>query len=160
MIEDLKALINAAVTEVFGTMVKVEMLEMPADGPGVNGEPQIASAVGFTGQISGVVYLYTTTCFAGRITRGLLGLDITEIPNEEMVNDAMGEIANMVVGHFKSRLTDRNLSCVMTIPSIVRGSHFGIEAVSHTEVKRLKFCNEKDSLLVEILIQGGKGAVL
>ena len=44
----------------------------------------------------------------------------------------------------------------MTIPSIVRGSQFGIEAVSQTEVKRLRFCNGNDYLLVEILLQAGK----
>ena len=155
MIANIEGLINAAVAEVFGTMVNVEMREMPAGASGLNGEPQIASAVGFTGQAAGVVYLYTTTRFAGRITRGLLGLNETEVPTEEMVNDAMGEIANMVVGYFKSRLTESNLSCVMTIPSIVRGSQFGIEAVSETEVKQLKFCHEDDVLLVEVLIQRG-----
>ena len=156
MIANLDALVNAAVTEVFGTMVNVEMREVPNGQCRLKGEPQIASAVGFTGQVAGVVYLYTTTQFAARITSGLLGLNVSEVPTEEMVNDAMGEIANMVVGHFKSRLTDRNLSCVMTIPSIVRGSQFGIEAVSQTEVKRLRFCNGNDYLLVEILLQAGK----
>jgi chemotaxis protein CheX len=111
--------------------------------------------VGFTGQLSGVVYLYTTTTFAERITRGLIGLDASELTTEEMVNDAMGEIANMVVGHFKSRLVDRGVPCVMTIPSIVRGSQFGIEAVSQTDVERLGFRSENNFLLVELLIRGG-----
>jgi chemotaxis protein CheX len=159
MIANVDALVKAAVTEVFETMVNVEMLEVQVGEPDIRGEPQIASAVGFTGQVTGVVYFYTTAEFAGRITHSLLGMGRAEVPTEEMVNDAMGEIANMVVGHFKSRLMDRNLSCVMTIPSIVRGTQFGIEAVSHTETKRLRFHNKNDSLLVEILIQGSKGNV-
>lgn len=36
----------------------------------------------------------------------------------------------MVVGHFRSRLADRGIPCVLTIPSIVRGHQFGIEPVS------------------------------
>jgi len=160
MIANLDALVEAAVTEVFGTMVNLEMRADHLGKRNLASEPQIASAVGFTGQISGVVYLYTTAAFADRITRGLLGLDLAEPSTEEMVNDAMGEIANMVVGHFKSRLTDRNFSCVMTIPSIVRGSQFGIEAVSQTEVKRLKFYHGDECLLVEILLQASPGEPL
>jgi chemotaxis protein CheX len=157
MIANIGALVNAAVTEVFGTMLNMRMLPLPAAQCVFTGEAQIASAVGFTGQLSGVVYLYTSAAFAGRITRGLIGLDDTECPTEDMVNDAMGEIANMVVGHFKSRLTDRGVPCVMTIPSIVRGTQFGIEAVSHTEVERLGFHSDGNFLLVELLIRGGNG---
>jgi len=155
MIANIGALVNAAVTEVFGTMLNMQMLPMPTEECVFEGQAQIASAVGFTGQASGVVYLYTTAKFASRITRGLLGLDVTEVATEEMVNDAMGEMANMVVGHFKSRLVDRGVLCVMTIPSIVRGSQFGIEAVSQTDVERLGFRSENNFLLVELLIRGG-----
>ena len=158
MIANMGALLNAAVTEVFSTMLNLEMRQLPATECAFDGEAQIASAVGFTGQTAGVVYLYTTARFAGRITRGLLGLSDDDTHSEEMVNDAMGEIANMVVGHFKSRLTDRGLPCVMTIPSIVRGSHFDIEAVSQTVVDRLGFHHADNFVVVEVLLRGGNPA--
>jgi chemotaxis protein CheX len=157
MIENSGALISAAITEVFGTMLNMQMLAVPAAECVFAGQAQIASAVGFTGRLSGVTYLYTTTQFAGQITCGLLGLDTIESATDEMVNDAMGEIANMVVGLFKSRLVDHGFPCVMTIPSIVRGSQFGIEAVSETEVKQLGFRCENNCLLVELLLRGGNG---
>lgn len=157
MIDNIGMLVNSAVTEVFGTMLNMQMMSMPVAECVFDGQAQIASAVGFTGQISGVVYLYTTSQFAGKITRGLIGMDDTEATTEEMVNDAMGEIANMVVGHFKSRLVDRGVLCVMTIPSIVRGSQFGIEAVSHTDVERLGFRSGNNFLLVELLLRGTNG---
>jgi chemotaxis protein CheX len=155
MIENTGALISAAVTEVFGTMLNMPMLAVPTEECVFAGQDQIASAVGFTGRLSGVAYLYTTTRFAGRITRGLIGLDATEVTTDEMVNDAMGEMANMVVGQFKSRLVDRGFPCVMTIPSIVRGSQFGIEAVSETQLERLGFRCGDNGLLVELLLRGG-----
>jgi chemotaxis protein CheX len=157
MIENTGALISAAVTEVFGTMLNMPMLAVPTEECVFAGQDQIASAVGFTGRLSGVAYLYTTTRFAGRITRGLIGLDATEVTTDEMVNDAMGEMANMVVGQFKSRLVDRGFPCVMTIPSIVRGSQFGIEAVSETQLERLGFRCGDNGLLVELLLRGGNG---
>jgi chemotaxis protein CheX len=158
MIANAGVMVNAAVSEVFTTMLNLEVRQVSHEACGFKGEPQIASAVGFTGRVSGVVYLYTTVRFAVRITRGLLGLNASEAHNDDMVNDAMGEIANMIVGQFKSRLTDRGLPCVMTIPSIVRGSQFEIEAVRETEVDRLGFACGEDYLLVEVLLQKCSGS--
>ncbi len=153
MIAKVESLVENAVTTVFETMLNMQMTGVPLTECSFGDAPQIAGAVGFTGTLSGVIYLYTTTRFARRITCGLLGLDEAEPQEEDLINDAMGEIANMVVGHVKSRLTDRGVVCVMTIPSIVRGSHLGIEAVSHTQMKRLSFRSLQDFLLVEILLQ-------
>lgn len=157
MIANVEALVNSAVTTVFDTMLGLPMKDTPVETCLFGDAPQIASAVGFAGAASGVIYLYTTVRFAGRITAGLLGLPEAEAQREDYVNDAMGEMANMVMGHVKSRLTDRGVKCVMTIPSIVRGSGLGIEAVSHTRVQRMGFRSDKDFVLVEVLIENSDG---
>jgi chemotaxis protein CheX len=88
------------------------------------------------------------------MTGSLLGLEPDEVQAEEIVNDAMGELANMVVGHLKSRLSDRGMPCVLTIPSIVRGSQFTIKAISTTERQVSTFrCGPDHQLVVEILIR-------
>ena len=153
MTAKLEVLVNAAVTSVFDTMLSMPMTNVPMDGACFGSEVQIASAVGFTGRVTGVIYLYTTVPFAGRITAGLLGLSGPDAQREDYVNDAMGEMANMVVGNVKSRLVDAGYACVMTIPSIVRGSHLGIEAMSRTDVSRMRFRNGNDFLVVEVLIE-------
>ncbi len=153
MTAKVEGLVNTAVTTVFETMLNMSMKDVAVESCSFGTQPQIASAVGFTGLMSGVIYLYTTIKFANRITGGLLGLSGIEAQREDYVNDAMGEMANMVVGHVKSRLTDHGVPCVMTIPSIVRGSGLGIEAVSRTQVKRMSFECGGDFLLVEVLIE-------
>jgi chemotaxis protein CheX len=158
MIEPFEVLLRTAVNEVFSTMVGLDLQPRPSADCTFNGQPQIASSIGFTGQLTGVVYLYTTIRFAHHLTRHLLRLTDLEPATEEMVNDAMGELANMVVGHFKSRLTDRGIPCVMTIPSIVRGSQFGIEPVSQTEVQRLGFHHATHFLVVEALLRDSRPA--
>ena len=87
------------------------------------------------------------------MTGVMLGLSDAEIEGEEMVNDAMGEITNMVTGHLKSTLSDRGLPCVLTIPSIVRGSHFTLEAVSSTHRRVTSFRCDSSNLLVEVLFK-------
>lgn len=132
MIKDLEALFSPAVTEVFTTMLnysKLEVQVVPPDSVPTNGETHLASAVGFVGEFTGVVYLHVGTAFARKLTCRLLKMTPEEVDSDEIVNDAMGEIANMVVGYIKSRFCENGVACAVTIPSIVRGSHFSIESV-------------------------------
>jgi chemotaxis protein CheX len=70
-----------------------------------------------------------------------------------MVNDAVGEIANMVVGNLKSRLADRGLNCILTIPSIVRGNNFRIEPTSCTQRRICSYQCDGDQVVVEVLLK-------
>lgn len=153
MFDDLEDLLKAAVVEVFGTMIGLQVQADPPGTPLASGEPSIAGAVGFIGQVSGVVYIYAPVSFAVRLTGKMLDLEARQIDGDEMVNDAMGELANMIVGHFKSRLSDRGHSCVMTIPSIVRGTQFQIEPVSNTIRRVLSFRCLEYQLVVEIMLK-------
>jgi chemotaxis protein CheX len=154
MIDDLDDLVRSAVSEIFDTMLN---LGIRGETPGAeitNGEPHVAGSVGFSGVVSGVVYIYSSVTLAKLITAGLLGLEPAEVSGDEMVNDAVGELANMVVGQLKSRLCDRGISCVLTVPSIVRGTNFTIEAVSSTSRRVLMFrCDNNQQLVVEVLVR-------
>jgi chemotaxis protein CheX len=153
MIEDLEHLVGSAVTEVMTTMMSFRVQQTPNAINFTNGEGHIASAVGFIGKTTGVVYLYASDKFAREMTCRLLGLEDSDIEGDEMVNDAMGELANMVVGHIKSRLVDRGLACVLTIPSIIRGSSFSIEPVSSAERRVYFFDCDQSRLGVEVMLK-------
>lgn len=153
MIADIEVMLADAVKEVFSTMLNIDAQKEPPGTALANGEPHIASSVGFIGRATGVVYLYSTGSFARKMTRSLLRLEDSEVAGDEMVNDAMGELANMVVGHIKSRLCDRGINCALTIPSIVRGSHFSIETVSSTERRVLMYRCNGNQVAVEVLVK-------
>ena len=156
MIADLDQLIGNCVSDVFGTMLSMNVEPQPAVPLQPTGEAHIASAVGFSGTMTGVVYLYTSASFGRQIAASMLGLEETEVDADEMVNDVMGEIANMVVGNFKSGLCDRGYSCALTIPSIVRGSHFTVEPISSTERKVYHYSCRNRPLVVEVLLKAGE----
>ncbi len=153
MIDQLEVLVMQAVARAFETMLNLEISPEPPSEPVWDGEPHVAGSVGFIGRLSGVVYVYASASFARRITGILLGLSDAEIENEEMVNDAIGELTNMVVGQIKSQLSDRGMPCVLTIPSIVRGSHFVVESISTTTRRLSTFRCGDQRLLVETLIK-------
>lgn len=158
MIDDLEDLLRAAVVEVFQTMIGLQVQAEPPNSPLHNDGATIAGAVGFIGRLTGVVYIYAPVEFAGRLTEKLLGLGSNEIDGEEMVNDSMGELANMIVGHLKSRLSDRGNSCVMTIPSIVRGTNFQIEPLSSSVRRVFTFRSLEHQLQVEIMLKTNEAA--
>lgn len=123
-----------------------------------NSSQHIASSVGFVGQITGVIFIYSDDAFARVITSRMLGMDPKDVDEDEMVNDSMGELGNMVLGHIKSRLCDRGLSCVLTIPSIIRGTQFSIEPVTNATRLVLGFrCDEKSQIAIEVLIKETDG---
>ena len=152
MIKDLEELVREAVEEVFSTMLMIETSCDPSCTDLSDLLPNVVGSVGFIGEVTGVFYLYTNDKFAQKMTSNLLGLEMEEIDMEEMVNDAVGEITNMIVGVVKSRLADRGTKCVLTIPSIVRGNNFRIEPVSSTERRVIPFqCEGKNRMVIEIL---------
>jgi chemotaxis protein CheX len=153
MIDDLDELVTSAVTELFDTMLGMKMLAVPVQPGFGSDEAHVAGVVGFVGKLGGVVYVYTTKSFARHITATLLGLKDTEIAGSEMVNDAMGEMANMLVGQMKSRLTDRGIACVLTIPSVVRGSHFSVEATTSIEGHIFNFASGENRVFIQFLLK-------
>lgn len=159
MIDDIDQLVTSAITGVFATMLKIPIEKEPPGSAILNGEPHVAGSVGFIGALSGVVYVYSTVTFARKMTRAMVGSKDADT-GDEMVNDAIGEISNMIVGNIKSRLTDRGMSCVLTIPSIVRGSHFTIQPVTSTERRVCSFQSEGSQVVVEILLKNSKQASL
>lgn len=158
MIDRIEEMVKSSVADVFQTMLKLEARVVPLPSDIITDEPHVAGSVGFIGEMTGVVYIYCTATFARRVTGILLEMPFEEVDGEEMINDSMGELANMVVGGMKARLVEQGHSCVLTIPSIVRGSHFSIEATSSTTRRVLCFrCDDGVSLVVEILIKPPEG---
>lgn len=153
MIADVEPLLVTAVSEVFTKMLDLPVTHEPLMDPADPGEFHVAGAVGFIGASSGVVYLYLHKTLARRLACRLLRIEDAELESEAMVNDAIGELANMVVGQVKSQLEDRGHTFVLTIPSIVRGSHFTIEPVSTTERLVMHFQTSEGLLLLEVLFK-------
>lgn len=152
MIDEIDQMVDSAVSDVFSTMLRMPVSRVP-DEPHLNGAEYVAASVGFNGDMNGVVYSYCTNSFARNVTCNLLGLEDSEIEDDAMVNDAMGEIANMIVGQIKSALCDRGLPCVLTIPSIVRGQNFSVQASRTTTRKASLFKSNDNQLVVEVLLK-------
>jgi CheY-specific phosphatase CheX len=113
------ALLDGA-KEVFETMVFMALAESEPDGPEI-GEMALLGSITFKGDLEGCLTICCGETCARTIAGNMLGLDAGEELSEDGVSDALGELANMVMGAVKSR-TQAGLGIMeVSIPSVVRG---------------------------------------
>ncbi len=119
---------------------------------------QIVGTVGFIGEITGLIYLYLEIPFAEEVACGLLDMEPAELAEceDEVVNDAIGELTNMTVGAFKNQLCDVGYPCKLTIPSILRGSNFTIEPVRSAARRIYHFDIAGHTLVADLLMKQGE----
>jgi chemotaxis protein CheX len=152
--------ITRAVGDVFKTMLgHVAQLRVPAAGAPqpdhMTGSQQVVGTVGFLGDANGLIYLYLEEDFANQCTGEMLGLTPQELieTGADAVNDAIGEITNMVVGSFKNGLCDAGYPCKLTIPSILRGSNFSVEPISSAQRHVYSFQCRGRRITADILLK-------
>ncbi len=137
-----RKLIAGSVGNVFRVMLSQETLPVegtddPEAAAGI-GKPvvvphdRIVGSIGFNGDATGSVFLHFELPFARACTRHLLGMSEEELAEagNECLNDAIAEITNMTAGGFKNGLCDLGYPCLLTLPSILRGSSFYVAPVS------------------------------
>lgn len=79
----------------------------------------LVACIGIRGECSLEVAMYFPQSLAARLAR--LSLDVPEAElDEKMVEDVAGEFSNMAAGAVKSRLSDLEVPCKMTVPRVVR----------------------------------------
>ncbi|MDQ8201546.1 chemotaxis protein CheX [Pelagicoccus sp. SDUM812003] len=165
--QELEALSSNAINSVFNTMLDktavikkvikvdeqtcVEGIQLPVDASA----PMIAGTVGFIGNLTGIMYIFMELPLAMEATCKLLDLDEDDIGAEdhELVNDAIGELTNMIVGTFKNDLSNKGFECRMTIPSILRGSNFSIEPAEVALRRIYKFDCGGRSFVIDVLMK-------
>ena len=152
-IEQVDQLTREAVSGVFQSMLSLQVNSEPPTPLEADPAGEIIGSVAFIGETTGIIYLCASMSFARVITSLLLGISEAEVDGGEMVTDAIGELSNMVVGHVKSRLCDSGFSCVLTIPSVVRGQQLSVEASAQTLRRVIGFHNCKHHLLAEIVLK-------
>jgi chemotaxis protein CheX len=153
----IREIITRAVSNVFKMMLghPVLLRESGAECLPKLSARQVVGTVGFVGDASGLIHLYLGEAFANHCTRQVLGLSEFEIRTggDTVVNDAIGELTNMVAGSFKSALCDAGYPCKLAIPSILRGHNFCIERLSSAVRHLYHFECGEHSVITDIIVK-------
>lgn len=114
------------------------MLATPLEGVCAAEPPLVADLtvmIGISGRMRGVLSLHCSVQSACQWASRMLGIDL---PNfNQTVRDAIGEIGNMVAGHFRTKLPVLGDNCAISTPTVICGADYNLHSLSggeHVEV--------------------------
>jgi len=149
--EQLAKYIIDATQEVFSTMVMMETTDdYPLRDPINRFKCSITGMVGFAGTYSGVISIHCPVELALKITSSMLGMECDEV-NEDL-NDAIGEIANMLGGSVKQVLSKGGLDVKLSIPTVISGEDYTVNSLSDTDCVVIPFKTDDNRFLVGLTL--------
>ncbi len=141
-----------ATVEIFTGMV---MMEVDQEGEPLTElgiiKDSITGMVGLAGTHKGMLAVHFPNDLALAITTFFLGMDVEEI-NED-VQDAVGEIANMLGGNVKTLLTDRGYDIQLSLPSTISGEEYTFLADSNLHQIVIPFTAPAGKFFVELELE-------
>ena len=121
-------MLELAVREVFELMLGSQ-LDLPAEE--TREQPGITAMVGLAGQVCGVMSIRCDTTAARRMASKMIGEEPAEKSAE--LQDAFGEICNMIAGNFKNKITGMSEKCMLSVPTVVTGSDYSLRSLSDSD---------------------------
>jgi chemotaxis protein CheX len=141
-----------ATKEVFSTMVMMDVVDdFPLKEPVSRFKCSITGMVGFAGTYSGVISIHCPVVLAQKVTSNMLGIECDEV-NEDL-NDAIGEIANMLGGSVKQVLSKGGLDVKLSIPTVISGEDYTVNSLSDNDCVVVPFAAEGLTLLVGLTLK-------
>ena len=150
--EDLARYVIDATKEVFSTMVMMNPSDdYPMKEPVNRFKCSITGMVGFAGTYSGVISMHCPVNLAMKITSNMLGMECDEV-NEDL-NDAIGEISNMLGGSVKQVLSKGGLDVKLSIPTVIAGEDYTVNSLSDSDCVVIPFRIDDDKFLVGLVLK-------
>lgn len=138
--------------DVFSTMVMMEPSEdLPLREPIHRFKCSITGMVGFAGTYSGVISIHCPVALAMKITSSMLGMECEEVNDD--LNDAIGEIANMLGGGVKLVLSKGGLDVKLSIPTVISGEDYTVNSLSDNNCVVIPFNLDGDKFLVGLTLK-------
>jgi chemotaxis protein CheX len=149
--------LSDATREVFRTMVFREVVEGPrAENSAIVAGANVVATVAFAGKTSGLVAVHTTLEAAQEITAAMLGIQPAEVDTE--LPDAIGELANMIAGSFRTRMAAvRGETWAISVPTVIVGKDFYTKYVSDVQRVVCPFQMGARDVHVELIVTRRNG---
>ncbi|KAB0671635.1 chemotaxis protein CheX [Oryzomonas sagensis] len=150
--EQLARYVIDATKDVFSTMVMMDPADdYPLKDPIHRFQCSITGMVGFAGIYSGVISIHCPVALALQITSSMLGMECEEV-NEDL-NDAIGEIANMLGGSVKQVLSKGGMDVKLSIPTVISGEDYTVNSLSDIDCVVIPFSVSDNRFLVGLTLK-------
>jgi chemotaxis protein CheX len=118
---------DETVAEVFTLMFGLDIRSVDAPGSDLSSrEPNdITAIVGFSGIMRGACHVQTSVAAARAIASAMLGgAPIDE--HDDSINDALGELCNMLAGGWKNSIPMLSSACALSPPNVISGHNYKV----------------------------------
>jgi chemotaxis protein CheX len=141
------ALLEVASREVFELMLGCDLQPCHPEAPA---PVEVTSMVGLAGELCGVLSVCCNRESAVVMASKMLGVDATETGEE--LADALGEIANMVAGNFKNKVSGLGDGCMLSVPTVVIGADYDVHSLADSHTLELNLLFENKPILISLTI--------
>jgi chemotaxis protein CheX len=158
--EELVGAIRAATSEVFTTMLNLEVTAGEVFVEKEEAEPSsgVVSLIGLAGSWVGSGSLACSTGCAAKIASALLMTPYTAI--DEDVLDAVAEVTNMIIGNVKTGLESKLGAMGLSTPTVIYGRNFQTRSSGNQKWTVVPFAMGEHRMCVQVCIapneDGGK----
>ena len=135
-----------ATCEVFEIMVGTSLGTATEESPHFVAD--FTAMVGIAGILCGVLSLRSSSESAKRMAAKMLGID--EVGEGENVQDAFGEVCNMIAGSFKSKIPGIADGCALSVPTVISGRDYALYSLADGERFEVAFSFEGKPLFVTL----------
>lgn len=117
-------MVTAVTTDVFRTMLDMEVFpgEHYVEKGSTESYDGLVALVGIAGGWTGIGSVFSSSGLAMKVTSKMFMVDVQSVNLE--VLDAMSELANMIIGNFKSLLEAELGPLGLSIPTVIYGRNY------------------------------------
>lgn len=150
---DLRDKIIESIQEIFSSMVMMEVHVSSEPAPeGSNHYDSITGLVGLAGIHKGVLAIHMPKKVALAVTGSFLGMEVEQIDAD--VEDAIGELANMLGGNVKTILSENGKDISLSLPSTISGEEYNFQMTSEsTERTVIQFEADSGPFQIELQLE-------
>ena len=141
--------LSLALTKTFQTMLSLTLESVDVHRLNSLAGAHMLGSIGFAGKVAGHVYLRLSAASAKAIAAGILGLAPEELGKDE-IQDAVGELLNIMTGNFKSNLCDAGLDCKLQPPRVGMTDDFSTPIEPGGGLEILAFRTGQIEIFVEV----------
>src|SRR5581483_4009015 len=141
-----------ALVKTFHTMLGLKLESVDRFGDFVLEGQHLLGTISFFGRAAGLVYLRLSPASAAEVAARILGLEQKQIIDSNEINDAVGELLNIVTGNFKSNLCDAGLDCRLDQPRVTQTSDFSTPKLPGGSLERMIFRAGQVVLFVDVRV--------
>ncbi|MGA2751168.1 MAG: chemotaxis protein CheX [Verrucomicrobiota bacterium] len=146
-----------AIVKTFQTMLSIKLESADVHKVPPFGSELLLGAIGFRGKAEGSVYLRLSLDSGKVIAARIFGLQPSDSVASNEIDDAVGEVLNIIAGNFKSNLCDAGLDCRLETPQVTRTRQFSVPKGPRDGLERMAFCAAQLVLCVDVTVNPWNG---